>query len=121
MGISIGLTRLVTRLMEAGLLPVEQATTAPVLVTVLDQDKLDRYLTIAGKLRMAGIGAEVATEQRKIGQQFKYADRKGFKLALVAGEDEFTAGTWQVKVLASGEQRSVSDDELITELQSMLK
>lgn len=119
-GISIGLTRLVTRLMEAGLLPVEQATTAPVLVTVLDHDKLDRYLNIAGLLRKAGIGAEVATEQRKIGQQFKYADRKGFKLALVAGEDEFAAGTWQVKTLATGDQEVVEETRLVETLKGML-
>lgn len=119
-GISIGLTRLVTRLMEAGLLPVEQATTAPVLVTVLDQDKLDRYLAVAGILRKAGIGAEVATEQRKIGQQFKYADRKGFKLALVAGENEFSAGTWQVKTLATGDQVVVEEAKLVDTLKAML-
>lgn len=119
-GISIGLTRLVTRLMEVGLVPVEQATTAPVLVTVLDPDKLDRYLTVAGKLRQAGIGAEVATEQRKVGQQFKYADRKGFVLALVAGEDEFAAGTWQIKTLASGEQTVVAESDLVAEIEMML-
>jgi len=119
-GISIGLTRLVTRLMEAGLLPVEQATTAPVLVTVLDPAQLDRYLAVAGRLRQAGIGAEVATEQRKVGQQFKYADRKGFTLALVAGEDEFAAGTWQVKTLASGEQVVVADSDLVETVRGML-
>lgn len=119
-GISIGLTRLVSRLMEAGLLPVDQATTAPVLVTVLDPDKLDRYLTIAGTLRQAGIGAEVATEQRKVGQQFKYADRKGFKLALVAGEDEFAAGSWQVKTLATGDQVLVEETKLVETLKEML-
>ena len=44
------------------------------------------------RLRRAGIGVEVYPEPRKLGQQLKYADRRGFRLALIAGSREFAGG-----------------------------
>ena len=52
-------------------------------------------------MRAAGIGVEVYPEPKKLGQQLKYADRRGFRLALIAGENELAAGTCQIKDLAS--------------------
>ena len=47
----------------------------------------------------AGLAAEVYPEAKGLGKQLKYANRKGFQIAIIAGEEEFTAGTWQVKDL----------------------
>ena len=44
--------------------------------------------TICGwrpRLRAAGIGVEVFPDPKKLGQQLKYADRRGFRVALIAG------------------------------------
>ena len=60
------------------------------------------------RLRAAGIGVEVYPEPKKLGQQLKYADRRGFRVALIAGENEFAAGQCQVKKLATGESVTVS-------------
>ena len=43
-----------------------------------------------------------------------------FRVVLIAGSDEFAAGTWQVKLLATGEQRTVSDAELLDAVQQSL-
>ena len=43
----------------------------------------------------------------KLGKQLQYADRKGFRVAVIAGEREFAAGECQVKDLSSGESTTV--------------
>jgi len=52
-------------------------------------------------LRAAGIGVELYPEPRKLGTQLKYADARGFQIALIAGESEWAAGKCQVKNLAA--------------------
>jgi histidyl-tRNA synthetase len=99
-GASLGLDRLLAALEELGLIE-KVRTPAPVLVVYFDKDQLPAYLKIAQAVRAAGIGAELFPEPKKIGQQLQYADRRGFRIALIAGERELAAGTCQVKDLAS--------------------
>jgi histidyl-tRNA synthetase len=72
-----------------------------------DQGRLHDYLRLAAALRAAGIGVEVFPEPKKLGQQLKYADRRGFRVALIAGENEFTAGTCRIKDLQRATQQDV--------------
>ena len=72
-----------------------------------DPARLHDYLKLAAALRAAGLGVEFFPEPKKLGQQLKYADRRGFRVALVAGENEFDAGVVQVKNLATGEREDV--------------
>ena len=101
-GASLGLDRLLAALEELSLLN-ECATPAPVLVTYFDPSRLNDYLVLAKNLRDAGIGVEVYPDAKKLGQQLKFADRRGFRVALVAGDQEFERGECQVKDLKSGE------------------
>ncbi|MGE5639833.1 MAG: histidine--tRNA ligase [Clostridia bacterium] len=97
-GISIGLTRLFSAfkgLRAAGRTP------AQVLVTTMDPARLDRYLEIGRRLREAGINTEIYLEGGKFRKQMEYANKKGFQVAVIAGEDELAAGEVQVKNLAS--------------------
>ncbi len=100
-GISIGLTRLFSKLKEANLLRPAQRTPAEVLVTAMDPKYLERYLAMARALREAGINTEVYLESAKLKNQLSYADRKGFRVALIAGETEFGKNVVQVKNLAA--------------------
>jgi len=120
-GISIGLSRLVMRLIDVGLLKADTATPAPVLVTSMDMARISDYLKIAATLRASGLGTEVYFEKRGLGDQLKYASRKGFRFAVIAGEDEFKAGRVTVKDLALGAQVSVPQAELATWLASQSK
>jgi histidyl-tRNA synthetase len=105
-GASLGLDRLLAAMEELGM--VEKISTpAPVLIPFFDKDRLHDYLRLAAALRAAGIGVEVFPEPKKLGQQLKYADRRGFRVALIAGGNEFQSGTCQVKDLQTGDKQDV--------------
>jgi histidyl-tRNA synthetase len=105
-GASLGLDRLLAAMEELGM--VEKVSTpAPVLIVFFDKNRLHDYLRLAASIRAAGIGVELFPEPKKMGQQLKYADRRGFRVALIAGENEFAAGVCQVKDLQKAQQRNV--------------
>ena len=60
------------------------------------------------QLRAAGMGVEVYPEPKRLGQQLKYADLRGFRVAIIAGDDELARGTCQVKDLRSGQGQEVT-------------
>lgn len=109
-GASLGLDRLLAALEKLGLVD-EAKTPAPVLLVYFDAHRLNDYLKIATDLRRAGIGVELFPEAKKIGQQLKYANRKGFRCAIVAGENEFAEGKVQLKDLVSGNSNDVELDD----------
>jgi histidyl-tRNA synthetase len=119
-GISIGLTRLFSRLAEAKLLQPLVRTPAEVLVTTMGAQYLEKYLRIAAELRAAGVNTEVYLEEAKLGNQLTYADRKGFRVALIAGENEFAGGTVQIKDLNAKTQRDVPGARLVAEVKATL-
>ncbi|HSA91264.1 MAG TPA: histidine--tRNA ligase [Burkholderiales bacterium] len=120
-GISIGLTRLFSKLKEAGLLRPLARTPAEVLVTVMDARYLERYLKIAAMLRAAGINTEVYLEPAKLGAQLSYADRKGFRVALIAGENEFERDVVQLKNLSTQTPRDVPMSDVVSAAQQELR
>ena len=79
-----------------------------------------RLVTIAGELRRAGVRVDLAYGGRGLKGSMKSADRSGARYALVLGERDIESGTVGVKDLASGEQRAVPLDSVVTELSSLL-
>ena len=71
-------------------------------------ERLADYLRISRWLRAAGIGCEVYPEAKKLKVQLQYADKRGFRIALVAGGNEFAENRVQVKDLANRSQRDAS-------------
>ena len=119
-GAALGLDRLLAAMEELGMLP-DVSTPAAVLVTLFNADRLGEYLRIARVLRSTGINVEVFPDARPIGKQLKYASRKGFRLALIAGDAEFEAGTWQVKDLVRGEQQELPEANLSASIENLLE
>ena len=105
-GASLGLDRLLAAMEELGML-TKVTTPAEVFVAYFVAERLHDYLRLAARLRSAGLGVEIYPEAKKLGQQLKYADRRGFKVAVIAGEDELVAGSVQIKNLTSGESTTV--------------
>jgi histidyl-tRNA synthetase len=120
-GISIGLTRLFSKLKEAGLLQPLETTPAQVLVTTMDARYLDRYLGVAQALRAAGVNTEVYLEQARLGNQLTYADRKGFRLAIIAGENEFGRDVVQIKNLTTKTPRDVPVSDIVSAVTQELR
>ena len=87
----------------------------------MDPKYLERYLAMARRLREAGINTEVYLETAKLGNQLTYADRKGFRIALIAGENEFAKDTVQLKNLATKSARDVPLAEVVQAVQTTLK
>lgn len=106
-GSSIGIDRLLAALIELKALKLEQAT-SKVLVTVMDADRLADYLAILHQLRAAGIPSEVYSgDTRNLTKQIRYGDKVGIPFVVIAGSDEFEAGTITVKNLAAGREKAL--------------
>ena len=118
-GASLGLDRLLAAMEDMGLLP-KVATPAPVLVVQFAAERLGDYQRIAKVLRAQEIGAEVYPEAKKLGPQLKYAESRGFRVALIAGPDEFAGGVWKVKDLAKREETTVPEAEIVTAVRRLL-
>ena len=106
-GASLGLDRLLAAMEELGMLP-KVSTPAEIFIPYFVEGRLHDYLRLAAQLRAAGYGVEVYPDAKRLGQQLKYADKRGFRVALIAGEDEFASGQCQVKDLSRAESRTVS-------------
>jgi histidyl-tRNA synthetase len=76
-GISLGVTRLVSVLLGRDLVRVTRPVPTVVLVAVLDDDSRPSSEQVAATLRSRGISCEVAPSADKFGKQIKYADRRG--------------------------------------------
>ncbi|GGL68229.1 histidine--tRNA ligase [Wenxinia marina] len=101
-GVSIGVDRLLAALRAKGRIG-GAAARGPVIVTVMDRERMADYLAMAAELRSAGVRAEVYLGNPKnFGNQLKYADRRGSPAAVIAGSQEFERGVVQVKDLVLG-------------------
>ncbi|MDW8038038.1 MAG: histidine--tRNA ligase [Thermoguttaceae bacterium] len=105
-GGSLGLDRLLAA-MEALDRLQKVGTPAPVFIAYFDPQRLADYLRLAASLRRAGLGVELYPEPKKLSQQLKYADRRGFRLAVIAGSEEFAASVCQLKDLCRQSQQTV--------------
>ncbi|HVY57166.1 MAG TPA: His/Gly/Thr/Pro-type tRNA ligase C-terminal domain-containing protein, partial [Xanthobacteraceae bacterium] len=100
-GFSIGVSRLAAALTHLGKIEKRPAP-GPVVVTVLDRDRLADYQRMAATLRAAGIRAELYLGSGKFGPQMKYADRRGAPCVVIQGSDEKQKGEVQIKDLIEG-------------------
>jgi histidyl-tRNA synthetase len=93
-----------------------------VLVTIMDEDGAGDAVALAQRLRTAGFTTDLYAGggRPKLGKQLKYADRRGVRVAVIRGADERAAGTVAVKDLASGDQRTLAEDDLPAHLGRLL-
>ena len=134
-GISIGVDRLLAALRATGRAGGEAQ--GPVVVTVMDRDRMADYQAMAARLRAAGLRAEVYLGNPKnFGNQLKYADKRQSPVAVIQGSDEAARGVVQIKDLILGAklaqdasleewksqpaQTEVALEDLVSEVQAML-
>jgi histidyl-tRNA synthetase len=116
-GFSIGVSRLMTALKNLGRLETAERP-GPVVVTVMDRDRMADYQAMATKLRDAlnpkdeagnYVGPVVPVEvfqgnPKQFGKQLQYADRRNAPVVIIQGGDEKEAGKIQVKDLIEGKK-----------------
>jgi histidyl-tRNA synthetase len=100
-GISIGVSRLLFGLRRLGKCK-DSAARGPVVVLVLDRDRMADYQKMAQDLRAAGIRAELYLGESGMKAQMKYADKRGGPCVVIQGGDEKARGEMQIKDLILG-------------------
>lgn len=118
-GASLGLDRMLAAMEELGMTN-SASTPAPVLITMFESERLNDYVKMSRTLRSNGIGAEVYPEAKGLGKQMKYANKKGFSVALIAGADEFASDSWQIKDLKGGSQEQVTSAEVVQKISTLV-
>ncbi len=114
-GISIGLTRLFSQLISAGVIKIESSTPSEVMVVTLDNE-LGFALEVAAGLREAGIKTEVYIEDEKFKKKLNYANKVGVPYVAIIGEDEIKQKKVALKNMKTGKQESLTVKEVIKKL-----
>ena len=135
-GMSIGVDRLLAALESRKSSKITEQ--GPVIITVMDRDRLNDYQSMALELRRAGIRSEVYMGNPKnFGNQLKYADIRNSPVAIIEGENEREKGEVLIKDLYLGAklaaemttneewksqpaQKTISRKNLIVELENLI-
>jgi histidyl-tRNA synthetase len=99
-GLSIGVTRLVSRILSQDLAKASRSVPTAVLVALTNDDSWGAAQDVAAQLRSRGIATEVAAKAEKFGKQIKFADRRGIPFVWFTDDE----GNHQVKDIRSGDQ-----------------
>jgi histidyl-tRNA synthetase len=137
-GFSIGVSRLQAALNALNADKVAPAD-GPVIVTVMEKERIADYQKLVQTLRAANIRAELYLgNPKKFGKQLEYADKRGSPCVVIQGSDERAKGEVTLKDLVEGakaaaaikdnaawkEQRpaqiSVKEADLVTEVRKIL-
>ncbi|VEI12471.1 Histidine--tRNA ligase [Trueperella bialowiezensis] len=104
-GLSIGVSRIIARVLGQGMLTPSRSVPTAVLVAVNDEGERRHAERIALKLRGRGIPTEVSPNSAKFGKQIRYADRRGIPFVWFSADDGE-----QVKDIRSGDQEAADPD-----------
>ena len=101
-GLSIGVTRLVSRMLAENTAVAARSVPSAVYVTLANDSSWNDAQDVAAALRSRGIACEVAAKAEKFGKQIKYADKRGIPFVWFTAED----GTHEVKDIRTGTQEA---------------
>ena len=113
-GVSFGADRIYDVLEELNLFPPSASAVTKVLIVNFDKSLEQHTLPLLLKLRNEGIAAELYPVVAKLRKQMGYADDKNIPYVLLVGEQEVETGEFSVKDMATGEQKLLNIDEVIS-------
>ena len=100
-GFSIGVSRLQAALSLLG--SAKTPADGPVIVTVMEKDRIADYQKMVQALRAAGIRSELYLgNPKKFGKQLEYADKRNSPCVVIQGSDERAKGEVTLKDLVEG-------------------
>ena len=109
---------------DRSILSIEESGNAPklgglaVYIAWMGQASYPTAVSIARKLRVAGLSVELPPEEMKFKKSLGLADKLGARYAVIIGEDEVASGTFTLKRLADSDQRKLAEGELLEYLES---
>jgi histidyl-tRNA synthetase len=120
-GTSLGVERIIDLMDELNLYPSHiTGTVVQTLVAVFDESTRSASTALAAELRAAGVNTELYLQDKNLGKQFNYADKKGIPLVAVLGPEELIAGVVKLKRLSDGSEVTVAQAELPDKIRAML-
>lgn len=115
-GISFGAERIYDVMEELKRFPANQDS-SQVLFVAMDEDSHSYAFRCARSLREMGIRVEVYPEPAKMKKQLKYANARNFPYVAIVGEEERLQEKVALKKMETGEQVTVTVEELVQRLQ----
>lgn len=111
-GFALGLERLLNAL-EAEKITLPYDNSLDVYVIPMSENEKSYAFGLLQALRMSGFKADIDYMNRKIGGNFKQADRYNAKFVIIVGEEEINTRTLTVKNNNTKEEYKVSEELLI--------
>jgi histidyl-tRNA synthetase len=111
-GISFGVDRIYDVMDELDLFPSDITDYTKVLFMNLGMEESKFAYKLLQSLRQKGIPAELFHEPAKMDKQFRYAEKKNIPFVVIIGSKEIESKAVTVKDLRSGEQKTVSLENL---------
>ena len=112
-GVSFGAERIFDVLTQKNLFPEHSTETTKVMFVNFGANEEAYCLPVLAEIRKKGINAEIFPDSTKMQKQMNYANKKEIPFVVLAGESEIQAQKFTLKNMETGEQKSVSAEDLI--------
>jgi histidyl-tRNA synthetase len=120
-GTSIGIERIIDLMDVLNLYPAHiGGTVVQVMVTVFGDDTRAAATKLTADLRAGGVCTELYLQDKNVGKQLNYADKKGIPLVALLGPDEIAQGAVKFKRLKDGEEVTVPRAEAVAAINQLL-
>mgnify|MGYP000520355490 CR=1 FL=1 len=120
-GGSLGIERIIDVVEAFNLFPESLGgTVVQTLVTVFSDDTRAESSKLSAELRLGGIRTELYLQDKPIGRQIGYADKKGVAVVALLGEDEIASGEVRFKRLKDGQEVTVRRADAISAVKQLL-
>ena len=116
-GISFGLDRIALVLEDLDLFPETVTNTVNVLFINFGDSEAMASMKAIKQLREKGVSAELFPDNKKTIKQFNYANKRNIPFVVLLGESEMNSNTFTLKNMKTGDQESLSFDEMLKALQ----
>jgi histidyl-tRNA synthetase len=119
-GFGFGLDRLMLVLEKEGLTPPAAARRLDAYVIAIGDAARGERIRLVDELRLAGISVDYDLLDRAPNGQMRNADRLGARTAVIVGDDEVARQEVTVRVLATGEEKSVPRADVVARMRAGL-
>lgn len=116
-GISFGVDRIFDVLNALDAYPKDAVNGPKILFINFGEEETQFCLPIVSAVRAKGISAEIFPDPIKMKKQMSYANAKGIPFVALAGENEIKEGMLTLKNMKTGEQKLLSPQGLVNEIQ----